>query len=790
MLWGRGGGEPLARAPFRPGPAGMVMEQLELREWERRCIQEEPPECVSACPLHLDARALCGQVAAGRWDQAWQVLFKTMPLPGVLGRICDAPCEARCKRRQAGEAIRVGLIERAVAGQPPPRLRLPPLPRKSQKTAVLGDGLAGLSAAWDLARKGYPVALHHPGDVPGAALVAEFAPLTPAIMAAEAARLAQAGVTFVPDPALADPARLAQCLAENDALLLDLAVCPGAGLGLAPGPDGSPVLDPAWGTTSHERIFAARAEASPVWRAGRGRWAAASLDRRLQKVSLTAGRDQEGPRPTRLFTSLEGVEPSPALIPADSLAGYAPEEARAEAGRCLDCQCLECVKVCAYLERFGSYPRKYAREIYNNASIVMGMRQANKLVNSCSLCGLCQVVCPTDFAMQDLCLEARRDMVGRGKMPPSAHEFALLDQDFSLSPAFALARPQPGRAASAEIFFPGCQLCASAPAQVKAVYQHLTATRPDGVGLMLGCCGAPSLWAGDDARLATAHDQWRAAWASLGRPRVIAACSTCLKTFGEHLPEVEAVSLWQVLDPAGLGRPAPGLTLALHDPCTSRHAPSVRQAVRELLAGLGVAVEELRLSGEHTECCGFGGLMANANPDLAREVARRRGELSGRDYLTYCAMCRDSLAGVGKRGLHLLDLLFPGLAGDDPAGRPRPGWSQRRENRSRLRRDFLRDWWGEEEEAVPGQAEIRLIISAEVAARLEQRRILEEDLRAAIARAEATGDHLVHPETGHRLASHRPLQATFWVEYSPGPEGFVVHNAYSHRMTVVNGGRL
>jgi hypothetical protein len=102
----------------------------------------------------------------------------------------------------------------------------------------------------------------------------------------------------------------------------------------------------------------------------------------------------------------------------------------------------------------------------------------------------------------------------------------------------------------------------------------------------------------------------------------------------------------------------------------------------------------------------------------------------------------------------------------------------------------LRELWGEEEETVPGQAEIRLIISAEVAERLEERRILEEDLRAAIARAETTGDHLVHPETGHRLASHRPLQATFWVEYSPGPEGFVVHNAYSHRMTVVNGGRL
>jgi len=76
---------------------------------------------------------------------------------------------------------------------------------------------------------------------------------------------------------------------------------------------------------------------------------------------------------------------------------------------------MECVKVCPYLERFGAYPRKYAREIYNNESIVMGVRQANKLINSCSLCGLCETVCFHDFAMRDLCLTARQSMVRRGQ---------------------------------------------------------------------------------------------------------------------------------------------------------------------------------------------------------------------------------------------------------------------------------------------------------------------------------------------------------------------------------------
>ena len=50
---------------------------------------------------------------------------------------------------------------------------------------------------------------------------------------------------------------------------------------------------------------------------------------------------------------------------------------------------MECVKACEYLKHYGRYPRKYVREVYNNLSIVKGTRFANKLINSCALCGLC-----------------------------------------------------------------------------------------------------------------------------------------------------------------------------------------------------------------------------------------------------------------------------------------------------------------------------------------------------------------------------------------------------------------
>jgi len=190
-----------------------------------------------------------------------------------------------------------------------------------------------------------------------------------------------------------------------------------------------------------------------------------------------------------LYTNMEAVTAAAPLSVPDG--GITPQDAVQEAGRCLQCECLECVKVCRYLESFGGYPKKYVREIYNNLSIVMGVRQSNTLTNSCSLCGLCEEVCPHDFAMQDLCLEARKSMVRRGKMPPSAHEFTLLDMEFSRSDRFSLARHQPGHTASAHVFFPGCQLCASAPGQVRRVYDYLCQSFAGGIGLILGCCGAP-----------------------------------------------------------------------------------------------------------------------------------------------------------------------------------------------------------------------------------------------------------------------------------------------------------
>jgi glutamate synthase (NADPH) small chain len=752
------------------------MDQNELRILESRCIQEEPPECMAACPIHIDARAFISNVSHGKWEEAWKILRKTMPFPGILGRICDAPCKERCKRREAGQAIEIGMLERACVKTQAPKQRIYPLPEKDKTIAVVTSKLSCLTAAWDLSRKGYKVTVFESGSQLGDNLLSMPEKILPRdVVREEVDILFSLGVAAELISPINDENFLEDLAGRFDAIYL--------------GPDDRDLpsrLAELKGIFS--RGFLKYDPKSPVWQAAEGRWAATSIDRFLQKVSQMSGREKEGPFSTRLYTKIDNVPYVPAVKPLNQASGYTPQEAIQEAGRCLHCECLECVKACSYLEKFGSYPRKYAREIHNNASIVAGRRQANKLINSCSLCGLCEAVCPENFKMQTLCLKARRDMVRKGKMPASAHEFALLDMQFSNSDQFAIALHEPSHESSAYIFFPGCQLCASSPEKVKNVYAHLRQTLTGGVGLMLGCCSAPAFWAGEEELFEKQFSMWQRKWVDLGRPQIILACSTCYKIFKTYLEEAPIISLWSILDETGLPHDFTGLKdaapLALHDPCTTRYESALQTNVRNLLQKMGQPFLELTAKREYAECCGFGGLMQNANPELAKTVIKRLAGQSSADYVTYCAVCRDNLAGAGKRTVHILDLIFRKDSEPDPAARERPGWSQRQENRLRLKNDLLHELWATDHGDRKDHGRLVLNISSQVWQVLEDRRILVTDLEEVIHHAETSGQKFYNPETDHFKASLKLYNTTFWVEYMPSDDGITIYNAYSHRMAV------
>ena len=304
---------------------------------------------------------------------------------------------------------------------------------------------------------------------------------------------------------------------------------------------------------------------------------------------------------------------------------------------------------------------------------------------------------------------------------------------------------------------------------------------------MLRCCGAPADWAGREASFSQVLNSFRAEWLGMGSPQLILACSSCYALFKAHFPEARLVSLWEIFDGQGLPQTdtEPGSSvLAIHDPCTSRHEAQVQESVRRIVGSLGLEIAELPLSRDTTECCGFGGLMYFANRELADKVVERRINETTTDLLTYCAVCCDHFRSGGKPTWHLLDLIF-GEGNIRGTQMKTPDYSQRRENRVRLKNSLLRELWSEKGVDQDVQQRIKLHISDEVRDLMERRMILVEDLQQVIQWAESTGTKLVQKKTGHYLAHYRPGTVTYWVEYSAGQDGFTIHNAYSHRMEVL-----
>ncbi|MDX9991824.1 MAG: FAD-dependent oxidoreductase [Anaerolineales bacterium] len=780
------------------------MNQQELREQENRCIQEQAPACTATCPAHVDVRGMAAAIAKDDFSAAFNLYRKSVPFPGIVSHICNQPCQTTCLRKDLGGPIEIAALERAAlefGSQDSAAIK--PLPRKSKTAVVIGAGISGLTVAYDLARKGWGVVIYEAGDRLGGGLWKTPPDLLPReVLVNDLQVIETLGVEIRLNTVVGRSGGnghstfLARLCEEYDAVYLGIGAYSSDVPDLKLDENGQVAVDPLTFQTSLEKVFAGgdilRFSANTLGRelphsailsVSEGRRAATSIDRFLQKVSLTASRNNEGPYDTKLYTNTSEILPQTALIATDLSTSYSRKVAETEAARCIQCECLECVKNCEYLRHYKGYPKKYIREVYNNLSIVMGTRYSNQFINTCALCGLCAEVCPTDVDFGEICRNAREQMVEQKRMPPSAHDFALQDMAFSNGEKFSLAKNAPDADVSEYVFFPGCQLSGSSPENAEKAYAFLREKLPR-VGLMLRCCGAPADWAGRKDIFAASQSELRAEYGKLGRPKVVLACSSCYQVFQKYYPDLEIISLWELYDQLGL-EPVTGRALlakiTVHDPCSTRYESGIQDSVRNILKKLGCQIEELPNSREKTECCSYGGLMWLANKAVAAQAVERRINQSPLDYVTYCAMCRDFFARRGKRTLHLLDLIY----GDADENAPAVGFSERHENRARLKEKLLRDLWSE---AMPEGADfekIRLILPDEVQTMVEDRLILVEDIQKVLENAERTGKRMFNPQTGHYLAYLKPTSVTYWVEYTPQTDGaFLVHKAYSHRMEI------
>jgi len=128
-------------------------------------------DCQWACPAHTDVPEYIRLIAQGRFSDAYMVNRASNIFPGILGRVCDRPCEPACRRsRVEDKAVAICRLKRVAADHRDDitaRLPKPPSKKNGFKIALIGAGCASLSVANDLLPLGYDVTIFEALDKTG-----------------------------------------------------------------------------------------------------------------------------------------------------------------------------------------------------------------------------------------------------------------------------------------------------------------------------------------------------------------------------------------------------------------------------------------------------------------------------------------------------------------------------------------------------------------------------------------------------------------------------------------------
>ena len=197
--------------------------------------------CKAVCPAHIPVQGYIKLASEGRYTEALELIKKENPFPAVCGRICNKVCEEACSRGIVDASVAIDDIKKFIAEKDlsaetrfvPKMLNQIGRPYE-EKIAVIGAGPAGLSCAYYLAVKGYPVTVFEKEQMLGGMLtmgIPSFR-LDRAVVNAEIDVLRELGVQFRTGVAVGKDVTLDQLRSAGfKAFYLGIGASKGAGLG-------------------------------------------------------------------------------------------------------------------------------------------------------------------------------------------------------------------------------------------------------------------------------------------------------------------------------------------------------------------------------------------------------------------------------------------------------------------------------------------------------------------------------------------------------------------------------
>ena len=169
-------------------------------------MPEGTAPCKSACPAHVPVQGYIRMASEGRYSEALELIKKELPFPAVCGRICNKKCEEACTRGEMDAPVAIDEIKQFIAEQDltAEKRYVPKMVNQigkpyPEKIAVIGSGPAGLSCAYYLALKGYPVTVYEKEEEVGGMLtlgIPSFR-LEKDVIRAEIDILRELGVSFI-----------------------------------------------------------------------------------------------------------------------------------------------------------------------------------------------------------------------------------------------------------------------------------------------------------------------------------------------------------------------------------------------------------------------------------------------------------------------------------------------------------------------------------------------------------------------------------------------------------------